>query len=79
MILLFFRIILGTSSGIEREITYKYALRGARVCVVGRRDDKVTAVVKECETDNTTGITADFGNVEDMIRVRLKLQKGMEV
>ncbi|KAF9028857.1 hypothetical protein BDP27DRAFT_911682 [Rhodocollybia butyracea] len=68
-------LILGASSGIGRRIAHKYALRGARVCVVGRRDDKVTVVVKECETDNTIGITADFGNVGDMIRVRSKLEK----
>ncbi|KAJ4463712.1 hypothetical protein C8R41DRAFT_927267 [Lentinula lateritia] len=73
-------LILGASSGIGREIAHQYAARGAKVCVVGRRDDKVMAVVGECRAKNSTlkgtiGTTADIVNVKDMVRVRSILEE----
>ncbi|KAJ3991604.1 NAD-P-binding protein [Lentinula boryana] len=73
-------LILGASSGIGREIAHQYAARGAKVCVVGRRIDKVTAVVDECKersptADCSLGIPADITIVEDMVRVRTVLEK----
>ncbi|KAJ3795114.1 NAD-P-binding protein [Lentinula aff. detonsa] len=73
-------LILGASSGIGREIAHQYAARGAKVCVVGRRIDKVTAVVDECKArsltaDGSLGIPADITIVEDMVRVRTVLEK----
>ncbi|KAJ3751361.1 NAD-P-binding protein [Lentinula detonsa] len=73
-------LILGASSGIGREIAHQYAARGAKVCVVGRRIDKVTAVVDECKArsftaDGPLGIPADITIVEDMVRVRTVLEK----
>ncbi|EKM77061.1 hypothetical protein AGABI1DRAFT_122304 [Agaricus bisporus var. burnettii JB137-S8] len=68
-------LILGASSGIGRSIAHLYARRGAKICVVARRDEKVQEVVRECraEKGNEEGIVgcvADFTNVEDMVRVR---------
>ncbi|KAJ3904625.1 hypothetical protein F5879DRAFT_801268 [Lentinula edodes] len=73
-------LILGASSGIGRDIAHRYAAQGAKVCVVGRRDDKVMAVVDECRARSftlkgTIGITADITNVKDMVRVRSILEE----
>lgn len=82
-------LVLGASSGVGRTVAHMYAERGARVCVVGRREDKVNAVVEECRgfagkfavggsTDaKILGISADFAEVDDMLRVRDVLQKGV--
>ncbi|KAG5640680.1 hypothetical protein DXG03_007544 [Asterophora parasitica] len=72
-------LVLGASSGIGRSIANLYAARGARVCVVGRRQDKITEVVEECRTRGTTssrilGVTADFADVEDMVKLRGQLE-----
>ncbi|KAJ3767081.1 hypothetical protein EV361DRAFT_972726 [Lentinula raphanica] len=73
-------LILGASNGIGREIAHQYAARGARVCVVGRRADKVMAVAEECRarrgdglSTDVLGIPADITSVEDMVRVRTVL------
>ncbi|KAG6840332.1 hypothetical protein C0991_007414 [Blastosporella zonata] len=75
-------LILGASSGIGQSIAKQYAERGARVCVVGRRADKVAEVAEECRASGGTssssrvlGVVADFANVEDMVRLRGTLQK----
>ena len=41
-------LVLGASSGIGRSIAYQYASRGAKVCLVGRRFDKITEAVAHC-------------------------------
>ncbi|KIY47210.1 NAD(P)-binding protein [Fistulina hepatica ATCC 64428] len=73
-------LILGGSSGIGRAIALKYVARGARVCVVGRAEPQVSAVVNECKSarvggsgdyaDSVLGVTADFADAEEMIRLR---------
>jgi NAD(P)-dependent dehydrogenase (short-subunit alcohol dehydrogenase family) len=80
-------LILGASSGVGRSVAHLYANRGARVCVIGRRADKLDEVVKECREKylggneiggqtNVVGVVADFSNVDDMVRVRGKLESG---
>lgn len=74
-------LILGASSGIGRSVAHKYAKRGARVCIVARREAKVEEVVQECRVekgseDGIVGCAADFTNVEDMIRVRNLVAEG---
>jgi NADPH:quinone reductase-like Zn-dependent oxidoreductase len=79
-------LVLGASSGIGRSIALQYAERGARVCVVGRREAMVEEVVAECRTRGTLnssygssriiGISGDFADVDDMVRVRTILQNG---
>ncbi|KAG6824186.1 hypothetical protein H0H92_007744 [Tricholoma furcatifolium] len=76
-------LVLGASSGIGQCIARQYAQRGARVCVVGRREDKVKAVAEECKAASTSdspttrvlGIAADFADVGDMVRLRERLKK----
>lgn len=76
-------MVLGASSGIGRSIARQYAERGARVCIVGRREALVNEVVDECQSvcnmlltsssdkqENIFGVAADFANVDDMIRTR---------
>ncbi|KAG5649491.1 hypothetical protein H0H81_003486 [Sphagnurus paluster] len=74
-------LVLGASSGIGRSIANLYAERGARVCVVGRRRDKVDEVAAECRSKGTQGpakrilgVYADFAHVEDMVRLRTTLE-----
>jgi len=77
-------LILGASSGIGRTIAQLYAERGARVCVVGRRADKIEEVVEECRNrgvlssaygaSRILGLTGDFADVDDMVRIRAILE-----
>lgn len=77
-------IILGASSGVGREMALVYARRGARLCVVGRRQEQLNEVVSECEElvggvggkNKVLRVSGDFSNVEDMLRLRTLL--GME-
>lgn len=64
-------LILGATSGIGREIALQYAARGAKVCVVGRRQALLDEVVEECGGgERCVGVRGDFGDVGDMVRVR---------
>ncbi|RXW12678.1 hypothetical protein EST38_g13176 [Candolleomyces aberdarensis] len=78
-------LVLGGTSGIGQSIARQYAERGARVCVVGRREDLVKEVEEECrraaaaeaveggskESENDIfAVQGDFSVVEDMVRVR---------
>ncbi|KUI61456.1 11-beta-hydroxysteroid dehydrogenase-like 3 [Cytospora mali] len=67
-------LILGASSGVGHDIARKYARRGARLCVVARRAEKINALAAECG-DNCIGVAADLGVVEDMARVRQTIEK----
>lgn len=82
-------LIIGATSGIGREIAHQYAERGARMCIVGRRELQLDEVVSECqgimaETKSghshgvirCFGLKADFANVEDMVRVRSSVEDG---
>lgn len=71
-------LILGASSGVGHAIARRYAQRGARVCVVARRADKIKALQDEIECGRGTssssssclGQVADMTVVADMVRVR---------
>ena len=79
-------IILGASSGVGRVIAHLYAERGARVCVVGRRAEKIEEVVEECRIRGVSssvygasrilGLTGDFAAVDDMVRIRAIVETG---
>jgi len=73
-------LVLGASSGIGRAIALEYAARGARVCVVGRREQELKKVQDECsllqsgDKSRIFSVAADIVNVEDMVRVRTALE-----
>ncbi|TFK38792.1 NAD(P)-binding protein [Crucibulum laeve] len=74
-------LIIGASSGIGQSIAHIYAKRGARVCVVGRREKNIEEVATECrlrvlggDDKRILGVAADFADVDDMIRVRTLLE-----
>ncbi|TEB29330.1 NAD(P)-binding protein [Coprinellus micaceus] len=74
-------LILGGTSGIGRTMARRYAERGARVCVVGRREALLDEVVEECRRaanssaveTGIVGLRGDFTNAGDMVRVRAEL------
>ncbi|KAK6201816.1 hypothetical protein LQW54_009311 [Pestalotiopsis sp. IQ-011] len=62
-------LILGASSGVGRATAKQYADRGARVCVVARRGDEISALAKECGNQCIWHV-ADFSNADDVVRIR---------
>ncbi|ETS77320.1 hypothetical protein PFICI_11194 [Pestalotiopsis fici W106-1] len=66
-------LILGASSGVGRAVAKQYAERGARVCVVARRAEEISALAQECG-DHCIWHVADFSKAEDMVQVRDRLQ-----
>ncbi|KAJ4421736.1 hypothetical protein N0V82_003580 [Gnomoniopsis sp. IMI 355080] len=68
-------LILGASSGLGRSLALHYTRRGARVCVVARRADKLKELASEAEAEAAESSlllsqVADMTAVEDMVRVR---------
>lgn len=62
-------LVLGASSGVGHAVARQYARRGARVCVVARRADKINALAAECG-NSCMAVAADLSVVGDMVRVR---------
>lgn len=73
-------LILGATSGIGRAVAQQYASRGAKVCVVGRRQAQLADVVEELgglgDKTQVLGIRGDFANVDDMVHVRGAIEQG---
>ena len=67
-------LVLGASSGVGQAVARQYARRGARVCAVARRADKINALAAECGA-GCIGVAADLSVVEDMVRVRETLAR----
>ncbi|KAI0292250.1 NAD(P)-binding protein [Multifurca ochricompacta] len=68
-------LIIGASSGIGRTISLRYAGRGAKVCVVARRNAELEVVRLQCEAmahapDSVFSICADFTNAEDLLNIK---------
>lgn len=63
-------LILGASSGLGRALALHYIRRGARVCAVARRADKL----QELELEGCLVQVADMTVVDDMIRVRTAIE-----
>lgn len=75
-------LVLGASSGVGHAIARQYARRGARVCVVARRADKITALAAECNSvssdgsnNSCIGVAADLSVVADMVRLRDTIER----
>lgn len=67
-------LILGASSGVGYAIAKQYTRRGARICIVARRADKINALATECGK-NCIGVAADLSVVEDMVKVRQTIEE----
>ncbi|KAG9104583.1 hypothetical protein FRC06_001049 [Ceratobasidium sp. 370] len=72
-------LIIGASSGVGRATAVAYAKRGARVTIVARRAALLQELEQECiqaweasadKAGRVLPIVADFGNEDDMARVR---------
>ncbi|KAF7969733.1 hypothetical protein HWV62_26084 [Athelia sp. TMB] len=69
-------LVLGATGGIGRAIAQEYAQRGAKVCVVGRRQAQLDEVVLELGGGSQImGIRGDFVSVDDMVRVRTAIDE----
>ncbi|KAH9487391.1 11-beta-hydroxysteroid dehydrogenase-like 4A [Psilocybe cubensis] len=78
-------LILGASSGVGRAMAKQYAARGARVCVVGRREALLAEVREEClqarrdvpgtADHDIAALPGDFTSVADMINIRTFLEE----
>lgn len=67
-------LVLGASSGVGRAVAKQYAARGARVCVVARRADAISALAKECG-DGCIWEVADFSKAADVVALRTRLEE----
>jgi len=74
-------LILGASTGVGRSMARRYAERGARICVVGRREAQILEAEQECrhaqalkgvqsQKTDILAVPGDFSNADDMVRVR---------
>lgn len=77
-------LILGASSGIGRCIARIYAARGARVCIVARRQQELQLVHDECISlvadklaDKMLSFPADYSKPEDLVAIRDAISQGM--
>ncbi|KAI8959386.1 NAD(P)-binding protein [Daldinia sp. FL1419] len=62
-------MVIGASSGLGCAIAKRYAARGARVCLVARREEQLSKLAQECG-EKCFWVVADFSNVQDMVRLR---------
>lgn len=81
-------LVIGASSGIGRSVARQYAARGARVCIVGRRESMLQEVEAECRAARRAAgfpasspadifsVAADFASPDDMVRVRKAVEDG---
>ncbi|KAI0426524.1 short-chain dehydrogenase [Xylaria sp. FL1042] len=65
-------LILGASSGLGRTLAKQYAARGARVCVVARRNEPLVTLAEECG-DRCLPFVGDFTEAADMEKLRGQL------
>ena len=67
-------LILGATSGVGRTLAHQYAKRGARICMVGRREAMLEEAAEECkklcEGDRILTVRGDCASTEDMTKVR---------
>ncbi|KAL6280869.1 hypothetical protein ACE6H2_017750 [Prunus campanulata] len=65
-------LITGASSGIGEHLAYEYAKRGARLVLVGRRENSLREVVdraSDCGSPDVLMVGADVSKVEDCKRI----------
>ncbi|KAI1296309.1 short-chain dehydrogenase [Xylaria venustula] len=65
-------LILGASSGLGRTLAKQYVARGAKVCVVARRNEPLAELAKECG-ERCLPFVGDFTDAADMEKLRGQL------
>ncbi len=82
-------LILGASGGIGRALAYRYAARGAKICVVARRSGELDAVRTECEAllsahapapsepSAMLSICGDITRAQDLIAIREEINESV--
>ena len=71
-------LIVGASSGVGREVALRYANRGARICLTGRRLEELEQARAECiqlGASDARAIRMDAADAEDLLCVRDELDK----
>src|SRR5215831_17362642 len=63
-----FALITGGNSGIGLATAKQFVIEGAYVFITGRREQELTAAVKEIGT-NVTGVQGDVSNLTDLDRL----------
>jgi short chain dehydrogenase len=77
-------LIVGATSGVGRKLATLYAKRGAKVCIIGRRQGLLNEVKEECiQAGVAAGANpaflakaADMTSPEDLVSIRDYLEKG---
>lgn len=76
-------LILGATGGVGRTLAHQYAKRGARICLVGRREAMLEEAAEECsklyEGARVLGVRGDCASVEDMTKLRDIVIKGIVI
>ncbi|OCF32452.1 hypothetical protein I316_05878 [Kwoniella heveanensis BCC8398] len=73
-------VLLGSSSGVGRDLAHAYAKRGAKICLVARRADVLDKVKQECleqgaKSEDILVVAADITQTDDLLRVREAVEK----
>ncbi|WVO15497.1 hypothetical protein L204_103155 [Cryptococcus depauperatus] len=68
-------LLLGSSSGVGKDLALEYAKRGARICLVARREQVLQEVKQQCidagsKDDRILIYAGDMTKVEDLVKVR---------
>lgn len=62
-------LIFGGGSGIGKAIAIRFIAEGARVCIAGRTEAKLQAVLEEVKSDHLTYVTCDISDVDNHMAV----------
>ncbi|WVQ92996.1 hypothetical protein IAU59_000059 [Kwoniella sp. CBS 9459] len=73
-------VLLGSSSGVGRDLAHAYAQRGAKLCLVARRADVLDKVRHECldrgaSPDDIIVVAGDITQTDDLLRIRKAVEK----
>lgn len=75
-------LVTGGGSGIGRAIAERLAAEGARVCITGRRQEKLEEVCASCPEGAVLAIAGDVASYEDccrMVRATVEFGSGIDI
>jgi NADP-dependent 3-hydroxy acid dehydrogenase YdfG len=68
-------VVTGATSGIGRETALAFARAGARLVVAGRREERLTELVKEIGKDDALAVRTDVADVKQVEALIAQAQK----